>query len=206
MVKLKMFWGRWLITLDHWLMNLPSTNSHMDLTARLCVVSFSIMKLTSDEWMCFNASHVALNWSYWILILLVDLWISRILWLLDFQYLFLNFIWHWVCLVDGNISPCRNLYLDWVTIFKVPFTGVSSHSLKYCETILLMLFFIHVLGILVPVRCQLIFDNVHCWQSFSLLFGWSGSLSMILIWSVVVSINSLLCFSSAILKSKWRPG
>ena len=39
-------------------MNLPSTNSHMDFATRLCVVNFSIMQLTSDERMCFNASRV----------------------------------------------------------------------------------------------------------------------------------------------------
>ena len=163
MVKLKMFQGRWLITLDHWLMNLPSTNSHMYFTTRLCVVNFCIMQLTSDERMCFNDSHVELNWSYWKLIFLVDLWISRILWLPDFLSLFVNVTWQWVCLVDVNITPSPNLCLDWVTMFKVPFTGISSHSLMHCETILSMLFFIHVFDILVTVRCQLTFDNVHCW-------------------------------------------
>ena len=168
-----------MITLDQWLMNLPSTNSHMDFTTRLFVVNFSIMQVTSDERMCFNASRVELNWSYWILILLVHLWISRILWLPDFLSLFLNVTWHWVCLVDGNTTPSPNLRLDWVTMFKVPFTGISSHSLIYRETILSMLFFINVFDILVTVRCQLTFNNVHCWWSFSLFFGWSGSLSMI---------------------------
>ena len=67
-----------------------------------------------------------------------------------------------MCLLDGNITPSPNLRLDWVTMLKVPFTGISSHSLMYCETILSMLFFIHVFHILVTVRCQLIFDNVHC--------------------------------------------
>ena len=112
-----MFRGRWLITIDHWLMNLPSKNSHMDFTTRLCVVNFSIMQLTSDERMCFNASRVELNWLYWILILLVDLWISRVLWLLHFLSLFLNVTWHWVCLADDNITPSPNLRLDWVTIY-----------------------------------------------------------------------------------------
>ena len=163
MVKLKIFQGRWLITLDHWLMDLRSTNSHMDFTTRLCVVNFSIMQLTSDEWMCFNASRVVLNRSYWILILLVDLWISRILLLLDFWSLFLNVTRHWVCLIGGNITPSPNLRLDWVTMFKVPFTGISSHSLMYRKTILSILLFVHVLDILVTVRYQLTFDNVHCW-------------------------------------------
>ena len=122
-----------------------------------------IMQLTSDERMCFNATRVELNWSYWILIFLVDLWISRILWLLDFLSLFLNATWQWMCLLDGNITPSPNLRLDWVTMLKVPFTGISSHSLMYRETILSMLFFIHVFHILVTVRCQLIFDNVYCW-------------------------------------------
>ena len=75
------------------------------------------MQLTSDERMCFNASRVELNWLYWILILLVDLWISRVLWLMHFLSLFLNVTWHWVCLVDDNISPSPNLRLDWVTIY-----------------------------------------------------------------------------------------
>ena len=198
-----MFQSRWLVTLDHWLMNLPSPNSHMDFTAWLCVFNFSIMQPTSDERMCFNASCVKLNWSYWILTFLVDLWISRILWLLDFLSLFLNVTWHWVYLVDGNITPSPNLRLDWVTMFKVPFTGISSHSLIYHETILSLLFF-NVFNILVTVRCQLIFDNIHCWQSFGLYFGWWGSLSMISIWSVIVPINSLFCLSSTTLKSKRR--
>ena len=193
MVKLKMFRGRWLITLGHWLINLPSTNSHMDFTTKLGVVNFSIMQLTSDERMCFNASRVEMNWSYWILIFLVDSWISRILWLLDFLGLFLNVTWHWACLVDGNITPSPNLRLDWVTMFKVSFTGISIYSLMYRETMLSMLFFIHVFDILVTARCQLTF------------FGWSGSSSMISIWSVIVPINSILCLSSDILKSKWRP-
>ena len=156
MVKLKMFRGRWMITLDHWLMKLPSTNSHMDFTTRLFVVNFSIMQVTSDERMCFNASRVELNWSYWILILLVHLWISRILWLPDFLSLFLNVTWHWVC------TPSPNLRLDWVTMFEVPFTGISSHSLMYCKTIVSILFFIHVFNILVTVSCQLTFGNFHC--------------------------------------------
>ena len=154
-MKLKIFRGRWLITLDHWLMDLPSTNSHMDFTTMLCVVSFSIMQLTSDEQMCFNASHIELKWSYWILIFLVDLWISQILWLLHFLSLFLNVTWHWLCLVNGNVTPSPSLRLEWVTIFKAPFTGISSHSLMYRETILSMLFSIHVFDILVTVRCQL---------------------------------------------------
>ena len=143
MVKLKMFRGRWLITLYHWLMNLPSTTFHVDLATRLCVVNFSIMQLTSEERVCFNASRVELNWSYWILIFLADLWISQTLWLLEFLGLFLNVTLHWVCLADGNITPSLNLPLDWVTMFKVPFTGISSYNLMYRETILSMFFFIH---------------------------------------------------------------
>ena len=148
MVKLKMFRGRWLITLDHWLMNLPSANSHMDFTTRLCVINFSIMQLTSDEQMCFNVSRVELKWLYKILIFLVDLWTSRIFWLLDFLSLFLNITRHWVCLVDGNVTPSLNLGLDWVTMFKAPFTGISSPSRMYCETLLSMLFYIHMFDIL----------------------------------------------------------
>ena len=37
------------------------------------------------------------------------------------------------------------------------------------------------------------------------VYSLSGSLFMISIWSVIVSINSLLCLSSDILKSKLRP-
>ena len=158
-----MFRGRWLITLDHWLMNLLSMNSHMDFKTRPFVVNFSSMQLTSDERMCFNASRVELNWSYWILILLVDLWISWILWLPDFLSLFLSVTWHWVCHVDGNITSSPNLRLDWVTMFKVSLNGISSHSLMYRKTIVSVLFFIHVFNILVTVRCQLSSDNVYCW-------------------------------------------
>ena len=68
----------------------------------------------------------------------------------------------YVLWIDGNISSSLNLRLYWVTIFKVPFTGILNHSLMYRETILSMLFFIHVFDILVTVRCQLIFNNVHC--------------------------------------------
>ena len=135
----------------------------MGFTTRLCVFNFSIMQLTSDEWMCFNALRVELNWSNWILILVVDLWISQILWLLDFLRFFLNITWYWACLVDGNITPSPNLRLNWVMMFKVPFTSISSHSLMYHETILSMLFFIHMFDILVTVRCQLTFVDVHCW-------------------------------------------
>ena len=60
--------------------------------------------------------------------------------LLDFLILFLNVTWHWVCLVVGNISPSPNLRIDWVTIFEVSSTGISSHSLMHRETILSMLF------------------------------------------------------------------
>ena len=74
----------WLITLDHWLKNLLSASSHMYLTTKLCEVNFSNMQLPSDKQICFNASRVELNWSYWKLIALVDLWTSRILWLLGF--------------------------------------------------------------------------------------------------------------------------
>ena len=38
----------------------------------------------------FNASSVELNWFYWKLIVLVDLWTLQILWLLDFQNLSLD--------------------------------------------------------------------------------------------------------------------
>ena len=41
-----------------------------------------------------------------------------------------------VCLVDDDISPSPNLHLDWVTVFKVPFTVIYSHCLMYRETIL----------------------------------------------------------------------
>ena len=67
-----------------------------------------------------------------------------------------------VCLVDGNVTPSPNLRLDWFKMFKVSFTGISSHSLMYRETILSMLFFIHVFDILMTVRCLLTFDNVCC--------------------------------------------
>ena len=66
------------------------------------------------------------------------------------------------CLVDGNVTPSPILRLDWVTMFKMAFTGISSYSLMYREIILSMLFFIHVFDILVTVRYQLTFDNVHC--------------------------------------------
>ena len=65
-----------------------------------------------------------------------------------------------MCLVDDNITPSPNLRLDWVTMFKVPFTGISSHSLMYRETIVSILFFSHVFDILVRVRCRLTFGNV----------------------------------------------
>ena len=130
MVKLKMF------ILDHWLINLLSKNSHMDLTTKLCSVNFSIMQLSSDERICFNASCVELDWLYWTLITLVDLWTLRMLWLLDFLSLFLNLTWNWVCLVDGNISPSPNLGLDWVTMVKMLFTDISSHNLMYHESVL----------------------------------------------------------------------
>ena len=77
-------------------------------------VNFSIIQLSSEEQICFNASRVELNWSYLTLIALIDLWASRILWLLDFLILFLNVTWHWVRLVDG---PNPNLRLGWGTIF-----------------------------------------------------------------------------------------
>ena len=69
---------------------------------------------------------------------------------------------HWVCLVHGNITPSPNLCLDWVKMFKVPFTGISSHSLMCREAILSMLFFIHVFDMLVTDRFKLTFDNFHC--------------------------------------------
>ena len=164
MVKLKMFRGRWLIILDHSLVNLPFTNFHMDFTTRLCVVNFSIKQLTSDEQMCFNASRFELNFEK------TELNISS--WFVDFKnikitgflnVLYLNVTWHWVCLVDGNVTPSPSLHLDWVAIFKVPFTGIFSHSLMYRETILSMMLSIHLFDILVIVKCQLIFDNVHSW-------------------------------------------
>ena len=205
MVKLKKLRGRWLITLDHWVMNLLSTNSHMDLTSKLFEVDLSIIQLLRDKGICFNALRAELNWSYWTLIALVHLWTSRIWYLLDFLFFFfLNLTWHWVCLLDGNISASPNLRLDYVRIFKVPFTRISSHILMDREAILSMLLFIHVFDTLVTVKYQLIFDNVHCWESFSLYFGWSGSLSRISICSVTVSTNPLSCLSSVILKSNWQ--
>ena len=52
-------------------------------------VNFSIIQLSSEEQICFNASRVELNWSYLTLIALIDLWASRTLWLADFLILFL---------------------------------------------------------------------------------------------------------------------
>ena len=60
MAKLKMFRGRWLMTLDHWLINLLSTNSHMDLITRLCKFNFTIINLSSDERFCCNTCWIEL--------------------------------------------------------------------------------------------------------------------------------------------------
>ena len=64
-------------------------------------------------------------------------------------------------LVDGIITPSPNLRLEWVTMLQVPFTGISSHSLMFRETISSMLFYNHVFDILETFRCQLTFGNVH---------------------------------------------
>ena len=154
MAKLKMFRGRWLMTLDHWLINLLSTNSHMDLITRLCKFNFTIINLSSDERFCCNTC--------WIELIVLNInSFRRFVDLTNIMIIgFSNSVSEWhltldpftlaLDLVDGNISPSSNLRLVWVAISKCHLQGSWVIHCPMCrESILSMLFFIHVLDILV---------------------------------------------------------
>ena len=69
-------------------------------------------------------------------------------------------VWHCEYLVETGMKFIPYLCFESDIILSVPEMGISNHDLTYLETILSMLFLIHVIGIFVTVRCQLILNCI----------------------------------------------
>ena len=110
-LKLKMFWGRWLITLDHWLMNLPSTNSHMDFTTRLRVMIIIIIMIL----MILQLGFVVII----IIIMILYLTCCIVFTTLSIKFLSLSSCNHWNWSVVARLVYFKLTWKPWLRFSDV---------------------------------------------------------------------------------------
>ena len=113
--------------------------------------------------------------------------------------------WHCVNLVEAGMIFKPNLLRVKNMLLNVPEIGISSHFRIYLLMTGSTFSIIHVFDRDATVKCHDILDRTYRLYKRSLFFGCKGARSISDISSFTSEINSSLCSSLDILKSKYVP-